>query len=612
MTYRLLTSILLSASLAAPVIAADYNDPASTYAGMELLEPDPENLNLCQPLPLAENFSDATHYDGQSYLPIGWATTGSAIWRTGSVDALSPYSGTYYMLTTETMLNRDERAYTPFFNLQKGITYTISFATHQDATELNGVTNLNTIVLKVGTQQDADFLPVTIASISKANKPNVWDLHSYTFCPAESGPYCFCFELQGVPLSGFPAIDDVRITSAVDLERVEPLFHPFGIYNVADDGLISMKDDPVYMVSYTPNGTPTAWTADGASTIDMLPSGHAAARFNASGEYEVTLEAANAVSTKTLTKTVKISHFDEATDNLTIRSFDINTAKTYGRREVPAYASDPNGLDYITGPNHYYSAFGEYFQVPWNAELSISSIQILLTGIRYCPTQSNKDYQADKIIRVKFYGTDGAGRPDESKNYGQFTYKLGDVLGTTGLGASGGELRNFMLPRPVNVTGPFFLVFEFSEDIIIDPIDPNVGRTFGSFGVGQHMHGYTTLWCKPYALPLYCPAELDEWCPVSDLDKNLKGMALNAVLSASYTPSSSGVSIEEAQNEISCRLEGSSIIISGAEASAPVKVYNTAGALLINTTAAGSIDASALDSGIYLITVSNHTFRIAK
>lgn len=204
MTYRLLTSLLLSASLTAPVVAAEYNDPASTYAGMELLEPDPENLSLCQQLPMSENFSDATHYDGQSYLPIGWATTGAAIWRTGSIDALAPYSGSYYMLTPETANNRDERAYTPFFNLQKGITYTISFVSHQDATELNGVTNLNTIVLKVGTQHDADFLPVTIASITKANKPNVWDQHSYTFSPAESGPYCFCFELQGVPSPASP------------------------------------------------------------------------------------------------------------------------------------------------------------------------------------------------------------------------------------------------------------------------------------------------------------------------------------------------------------------------------------------------------------------------
>ena len=68
MTYHLLPAICLATAISAPAClsAAEYNDPASTYPGMELLEPDEENLPLCQELPLMENFSNPNHYDGTS------------------------------------------------------------------------------------------------------------------------------------------------------------------------------------------------------------------------------------------------------------------------------------------------------------------------------------------------------------------------------------------------------------------------------------------------------------------------------------------------------------------------------------------------------------------
>lgn len=593
------------------IVASEYNDPPSTYFGMELLEPDPENLSRCQKLPLSENFSDASHYDGVSLLPIGWGNTGTATWRTASIAALPPFSGEYYMIAPESNYTRDERAYTPFFNLEKGVTYTLSFYTHQEGTTYQDITNLNTICVKVGTQHDAEFLPVTIATITNNDKPGMWEQQSYTFSPAISGPYCFCFELQGKALSGFAAIDYVTITSPKHETMAEPQFYPYTIYSGHSGAAIAMGNDPVCMRSYTRNGSTSRWNADGIR-FDNLPDGDALFYFDHSGSYDITLTASNRVSEESLTKTVNIDYYSEPQESINIRSFDINEAKMISRGDIPSYSTDVYGLDYVSGPNHYYSSIAEYFHVPWQAELTLNSVQLLLTNLRYRPVQSG--FQGDKPFKIKIYGTDGAGHLDETKLLGQSSYTMTEALGKGGIGGSAGDQIGIRLQRPVKVTGPFFLVFEFSEDLIIDASDPEVGRSYASFGLAQNPHPYTTLYCKPYAVPLFCDAPLDEWIPVSELDPNLRGFALNVVLNASYKPGTSAIeNIIDAERPM-CRLAGSTLEISNAP-DATVSVYNPAGQRLVmlhTSQPDSSIDLSALSSGIYIVTVNNHTFRITK
>lgn len=605
--------ILASACLlyTSAIAASEYNDPPSTYLGMELLEPDPDNLPHCQKLPLSENFSDASHYDGTSQLPIGWGTTGTATWRTASIAALPPYSGEYYMIAPESPYARDERAYTPFFNLEKGVTYTLSFYTHQEGTTYQDVTNLNTIYVKVGTQHDSEFLPVTIASITKNDKPGIWEQQSYTFSPAVSGPYCFCFELQGKALSGFAAIDYVTITSPKHEAMVEPHFYPHTIFTEGSGAAIAMGNDPVCMRSYTRNGSPSMWSADGIR-FDNLPNGDALFYFDNSGSYDITLTASNQSSEESLTRTVNIEYYSAPTESLSIRSFNINDAKMISRGDIPSYPSDVDGLDYISGPNHYYSSIAEYFHVPWQAELTLNSIHLLLTNLRYRPVQSG--YQGDKPFKIKIYGTDGDGHLDETKLLGQSSYKMTEALGKGGIGGSAGDPIAIKLQRPVKVTGPFFIVFEFSEELIIDSTDTAVGRSYASFGLAQNPHPYTTLYCKPYAVPPFCDALLDEWIPISDLDPNLRGFSLNVVLHASYKPGTSAVeNIIDTEHPM-CRLIGSTLEINNAP-DAAVSVYNPAGQRLVmqhTSQANSSIDLSALSSGIYIVTVNNHTFRITK
>lgn len=612
MNYRLLPAVCLAAAISATsanMSAVEYNDPPSTYPGMESLEPDSDNLSLCQGLPLFENFSNPDHYDGNSSLPIGWASTGSAVWRTAAMGSLPAASGDYYMIIPESNMPRDERAYTPFFLLEKGVTYTITFMTHQEGTTINGVSNTNTINLRVGTQQDSEFTPVSIASISKNNKSTEWDEHAYTFSPAETGAYCFCFELRGVAYSGFAAVDKLRITSPTHPENVEPLFHPLGIFSLDSSAIISMGNAPVRMAQYVNNGAPVAWMSEGLFT-EMLDNGDGNVYFDNSGVYDVTLQAANVSSEKQLTKAVKVDHYNDPGDGLYFASYDPATAKLLGRGDIPAFSSDPNGLDYITGPNHYYSTFAEYIPVPEAAQLTISSIGFRLTNLRYTPTNDYSDMK--ETVRLKFYGTDEYGRPDDSNVIASFNYTMEKFFGTS-LGSLNGDEKNIKLPRPVNVTGPFFIALEYSESILIDPVDPNIGRSYASISVAKHVHNRTTLFCKPYKVPPFTNVELDEWCPVSDLNPALAGSSAAFNLHASYVPGHLGVCMPEVESSSVCRVSGRHIIID-TPAEAEVSVYSLDGIKAAGTHAAAGrsvIDASSLSTGIYIVRVGNDIFRIA-
>lgn len=613
MTYRLLPAICMAAALSVPayMTATEYNDPASSYPGMELLDPDSENNQLCQELPLVENFSNAEHYDGTSVLPIGWATTGTAIWRTSSINTLPAASGDYYMIAPESNHARNERAYTPFFMLEEGLTYTISFQSYQEATTINGVSRMTSINLRVGTQQDSDFLPVTIATITKNNKNAEWDKHSYTFSPAKTGAYCFCFELHGDSYSGYAAVDDLRITSPIHQEKVEPLFHPLAIFSAESSAAISMGNAPMRMAHYVNNGTPSAWNADGAKT-EMLENGDAFVYFTESGEYDVTLSAVNASSENQITKPIKVQHFNDPGDQLLFTSYDPSTSKTFGRGDIPSFSTDPYGLDYITGPNHYYSTFAEYFPAPEAAKLSITQFQFHMTNLRYVPTQNVDDEDIKKPIKVKFYGVDENGAPDESKLVASFTYTMRDIFGIT-IGSFAGDILTVKLPRPVTVTGPFFVAIEYSEKIFIDPVDPNIGRSFASMGVAKHIHNRTSLYCKPYKTPPFTNVELDEWCPVSDLDPSLQGFSLALTLTGSYEPGYLSVSQPGVASAKSCRLAGRSLLVETPEAT-NVAIYTLDGVRHMTFSASpgmNTIDVSALSAGMYIVSAGDESFRIA-
>lgn len=504
------------------------NDPVSTYPGMDLLEPDEENLSLCQELPYFENFSNGDHYDG-GVLPKGWTSTGSNIWRTASRINLPAVSGDYYITTIETSIPRDERAYTPFFNLQKGVTYTLAFSTHQTSTlydEEENIRRITIIRVGAGTQHDSEFIPVTMKEISTDNPAGTWSDHELTFCPAESGPYCFCFELEGLPYSGIAAIDDIRITSAVDLARPEPNFVPKGIYNIFTSSLLAIGDEPVRIVNTSEYAEQVEWKIPEGLVSNVLPNGDIDVFFPESGSYTIELTATNAKGSRTTSKTLDIEHMDAASeDQMAVAGYDPNASYFFTRDNLPRFSTDPN-FDFVSGYNHYYNTYAEFYNLPDNYDFALRQISVWMPWLNYRNTygDANITNETIKPFNVKIVGMDENGLPDENKIFGTLETTMKDVFGVSGTNEL--NARDIVFAEPVICKGPIFVIFEYSPDLDMEPEIPEFTRSYIAIDIVKHKHNQTTMFVKPYHVPDDVMAEEGKWCPVHDFSRAYKGYGL--------------------------------------------------------------------------------------
>ncbi len=503
-------------------------DPVSTYPGMDMLEPDEENLSVCIELPYFENFSDADHYDND-VLPKGWKSTGSNIWRTANRDQLPAVSGDYYITTTETSTPRDERAYTPFFNLQKGVTYTLAFSTHQMSTlydEEENIRRITIIRVGAGTQQDSEFIPVTMKEISIDNPAGTWTDHAITFCPAVSGPYCFCFELEGLPYSGIAAIDDVRITSAIDLARPAPDFVPKGIYSIFTSALLAIGDEPVRIVNTSEYAEQVEWKVPEGIVSNVLPNGDIDVFFTESGSYTFELTATNAKGTRTASKTIDVEYMGEAPENqIAVAGYDPNGTYFYNRDNLPRFSTDPE-FDFVSGYNHYYNTYAEYYNLPENFDFALRQISVWMPWLNYRTTYGDPAVTDQRIkpFTVKIVGVDENGLPDEEHVFGRLDTTMKDAFGGTGTNEL--NARDIVFPEPILCKGPIFVIFEYSPELDLEPEIIEFTRSYIAIDLLKHSHKQTTMYVKPYNVPEDVMAEEGKWCPVHDFSRAYKGFGL--------------------------------------------------------------------------------------
>jgi len=602
-----------------PVDPPVIGDPASTYPGMELLEPDDANLAECHELPYFEDFSDAEHYDGTSSLPIGWKNTGTTIWRTAKFSDVFPAAGDYYMCTPMSDYSRDERAYTPFFNLQQGVTYTLTFSTHQASflwDEEENIRRITTINVKAGTQQDAEFLPVTLKVISEDNPANEWTEHSITFCPAVSGAYTFCFELEGLPYSGIAAVDDFRITSPVDLARPEPGFAARAIFNLLNSKLLSLSGEPVRFVNTSLYADRVEW--DCTQDFNVLPNGDIDVFFTTDGPHAISINAINERGSRSTSREFDVECVSEDSDQMAIIGYDPSNSTILNRGELIRFATDPL-YDFVGGYNHYYRTYAEYCPLPRNSQFKISSISLWLGWLNYRTTlygETPADIDDQRILpfKVSIYAADENGNVDESKCYGSFDTTMAEVFGETGIAEVNG--RNVNFPEPIVCDGPIFVVLEFSDKLAIDVADPNLVRSYLGHIMVRHGHRQTSLYVKPYAVPEGSDAKVGEWCPIQDLDKTLKGLGLSMQLWTSYENQSGSVAIDGMGNvTFAARYIADTIQVSGTTEGEWLAVYTTDGRCVAMQQAADGatvIDAPGLPDGVYVVRGNNGSTKFVK
>lgn len=564
------------------------------------LEPDPENLALCQPLPFHENFSDETHYDGTGVLPIGWSTIGTTIWLTAADPDLPAYSGEYYMVARESAVARDESAYTPFFNLTAGTEYTLSFQSHFDGYIIDDESRTSTLTVTVGTEHDAEFHSTPLYTVSRTlDKKGQWVAESLTFTPARSGAYCFAFNLSGEPYSGMVCIDEVRITSPVDIPRPEPEIALKGIFSWADNSMFAVPELPVRFYNNSRYTTSATWQADDVTILPADDGSYADVIFPASGEYTVKLTAANSRSERSTTKKVTVTMLSKTSDLLQMLGYDPSASTTYPRGEVPSFDTDPNGLDYITGVNHYFNRFAERYDLPTAGTFNVHRFVFYITNIRYVPRQSQADDQRLLPFSLTFYGADQQGNLDENNVIYRKTATMGEVFNDYGFGGSAAKVSAIDFSTPVALSGTVYVAFEFDPAFAIDVEDANVGRSFVSVQPLVHRHKITTTYAKLNAVPADCPVAAGSWQPLHVLSSGCQGVGLNAQLWAAYEPAVDGMDATVAESAFSLSFDGSHIFLTGLAYGDKVSVYNVSGTLMLSGYAP-VVDCSTLPAGVYV------------
>ena len=576
------------------------------------LYPNEDNAGECIELPYFETFSDQTHFTGDSYVPRGWRSTGSVTWVTASVDALPAKAGQYYLITNHnTEGERDDKAYTPFFNLDAGTEYTVSYYVYMQGNDYNedGILYLPTMRFTVGTEHDSEFHN-TISKFS--DRTNGWVKQEHKFTPEASGPYCFSFALTGPVNSGYVAIDDVQVSAPDLIARVEPAFAAKALYSLFDNSkTVLFEGQPLKIVNQTRFATSYEWSVDGAEPATSTEA-EPEFTFPASGTYTVTLKATNPRGTRTTQHTYNVQLVGKDTKgDQPLSLYNSATDRLYERGETPAFSIDP--YDFITGYNHYYFELAQRFDLSDEIPVKLKQLSFYVTDRRYRGTTEFYDDQRTKPFSLAVYGSDANGNLDESNELGRIDTTIGEALGSSGLGGNAPANHDIVFDTPIEATGTIYVAMIFDRSMEVVPQDSQLGRSYIATSVVRHGHGQSSLYVKPVDTPEDSKAEIGKWTTVDALDSSFAGMSpywmlwLNAY---DETNAIEGVAADNAAALTAC-FHGDTLTVGGVAEGTAVDVYNIAGARVASF-AAPSAAIAGLPAGIYLVKAGTQTVKTVK
>ncbi len=578
------------------------------------LEPNEDHLSDCIDLPYLEDFNGG-NYDGTSYLPIGWNSTGSVTWVTSSHNAVPAVEGEYYMVAPHnTESERDDRAYTPFMNLEAGKTYHIDFHVYMQGNRWNDfdILYLPELALTVGTEQEADFHN-TIAVFSQ--ECTTWVPQSYTFTPEKSGPYCFGLMLSGPVNSGYVFVDALKITSEGLMARVEPSFAVKGIYTLFDsDVTIAFRNHPVQMSNTSKYAETYKWTVEGAEPSTSTEQ-HPSFLFPEEGEYTVVLEATNSRGTRKTQRKINVQLLDEeVTGQHMLTLYNANQDNLIATGNTPVFDTDPEG-DFVTGYNHYYFDLAQRYDFSEDVPVYLDQLTLTITNRRFRGVTSFYDDQRIKPFSLVVYGSDENGALDETNVLGRLDTTIGEALGSSGLYSFEG--KDIAFAEPIQVKGTFYIAFHFDRSMEVIPQDQTLGRSYISYQAFRHDHGETTLYAKPFDKPASSDAALNEWCTVDKLDSRLKGLGSYWHLWAKTNNGTSGVSAINPDGTIAfaAAFFGNDLNVSGTAEGEIVEVYNISGYRVAAAPANEGvtlIPASSLTPGIYIVRCGANAAKVVK
>ena len=506
--------------------------------GDDELIPNPDNYVNAMSVPYFNTFDNYDgDYDGESYLPKGWISTGVYPLFTANINGLDAVTGEYYLVAAESDIDkRNERLYTPLFRLSNENEYVISYYLYMPGNSGGGVLRATDLTVTVGTEQSINYHPVVKQTIEDQSISE-WTYQEFTFKPQLSGAYCFAFSLNTeVNYSGMVAIEDFKITAPGLVENPIAEFAIGGNFNVIDSRMVVYKDQYIDLTNLSEHGEEYLWVITSPTgAVKQSTEENPSVLFDESGEYNIELTVSNSAGTRSTSHKVEVEYMDYNNQDYTIMTMNPNQDELLERGSIPAFSA--NGVedydyDFVTGYNRYYKKYAERFEIPSSVKMEISVINTWLAHYRNRAYTTGSD--SDKPFEIVFYG-DTNGQLDEEKVFARISMTLKDAFGTTGIGSGAGEGRTINLVdfygKPVEVEGTFYVAFEFADDMTIMADDPNIGRSYIALNTIKHATKNATLYVKPTSVPANSEIEADgNWYPVDMLDNTMSGVGAYIIL----------------------------------------------------------------------------------
>lgn len=573
----------------------------------DLLEAAPVITHHVVSLPHFQTFDNLDNdYDGTSYLPDGWTCSGSVPFITAAYNNLEAVTGTYYMVSPESSSNRDEKAYSAFFQMEGGKRHDISFYLFMPGREGNGIIHYTNFSLFVSTEQDMDHVVGGPLVRLEETRYSGWEKVSASFTPEESGEYCLVFSIDSdKPAAGDIGIEDVLVIA--DGQLVRPVINfTIGDYtNIMDSNIFAFKDNPLRVYNSTTNATEYLWECEGAepaSTTESQPS----FTFPASGQYFLKVTASNPSYQRSTSRTLNITVLDgesgyQGMDNH-LPALDGTPIVDY--RNIPTFETDPT-YDFISSFNHYYKTLGERFTFPEELDFEITSASFYIAS--YSRRTEYNPEDRDHALTLSFYG-ERRGLPDEENLMGRKVSTWATEFGNIGTGLDLPKMHGFdFSENPITVHGNFYLALEYAETLPIGKLIPDLPPNYSSVGIVKRRNKQTTIFVKPYAGPEGF-TEIGKWIRLDNFDSRMAGYGMWFVLWGTvknHQEITGMVALGADGNVVfDTRLSGQQLSVSGTHAGDSVEIFNMAGQRVAAATAdefSTSINVANLPKGVYIV-----------
>ena len=566
-------------------------------------------------LPYQQSFDNENEdYDGTSQLPTGWACTGTVPFVTANMDGLLAHGGTYYLITPEGSFLRDERLYTPFFDMEAGKTYVYSFYLYLPGKVSLGTLQPTNVTVTVGNDQESSAQTTTLLTLNGQSLTS-WTKQEVKFVPMVSGQYCFAVNLfSESPSCGDIAIDDVTVFEEGSVMRPTAEFGIPAWYDVYESRVCVFRGTAVQMINLSTEATEYEWSIPGANPATSTEK-NPAFFFPEEGTYTITLTAKNSRFSKTTTKEIKV-YFPTDEGQLGLMNYNPSEDKMISYfDEMPTYPTDPE-FDYISGFNHYYYRYAQRYALPEETKMTISSISTWL--VAYSRMSAYTAEERNWPFTISFYGETN-GKLDETKCFGRKISTLVDEFGNVGIGYEHPKMWGFSLEsNPITVQGNFYVAFEYDPQIPIDSPDPNITRSYIALSLAQSRLPQSNMYVYPTSGPEGF-TKTNQWCSLNEFDASKEGYSLALILWAKAEGAAAPEGImaigTDGKPAFAARPCGDNLNVSGTEAGERLTLFDASGRLVRTAaaeTGATQISLGGLSAGTYIIMSSKGAVKFVK